>query len=191
MFIGGICQLLLNFPGGPLISGTYSSLYKCAERQTIKQTGLRAWEPVVMWLLNLRLLTLDLLWEASEKSLSLFWFFVTSWTVSCQAPLSTGFSRQEYWSGWPFPSPGDLLNTGIEPGSPPLGSFFTIWATREASWEASILLISPGFIQVNQNQLLLLMANNPDKDVSFCKWAEVSQGSFSALKSPVWPRTEL
>ena len=44
----------------------------------------------------------------------------TPWTVVCQAPLSLGFSRQEYWSGLPFPSPGDLLNPGIEPGSPAL-----------------------------------------------------------------------
>jgi len=44
----------------------------------------------------------------------------TPYTVACQAPLSMGFSRQEYWSGLPFPSPGDLLNIGIEPGSPAL-----------------------------------------------------------------------
>ena len=41
---------------------------------------------------------------------------VTSWTVACQAPASMGFSRQEYWSGLPFPSPGDLPNPGIKPG---------------------------------------------------------------------------
>jgi len=40
------------------------------------------------------------------------------WTVAHQAPLSVGFPRQEYRSGLPFPSPGDLLNPGIEPGSP-------------------------------------------------------------------------
>ena len=42
---------------------------------------------------------------------------VTPWTVACQAPLSMGFSRQEYWSGSPFPSPGDLADPGIEPRS--------------------------------------------------------------------------
>ena len=42
------------------------------------------------------------------------------WTIAHQAPLSMGFSRQEYWSGLPFPSPGDLPNPGIEPGSPAL-----------------------------------------------------------------------
>ena len=40
--------------------------------------------------------------------------------VAHQAPLSMGFSRQEYWSGLPFPSPGDLLDPGVEPGSPAL-----------------------------------------------------------------------
>ena len=45
---------------------------------------------------------------------------VTPWTVARQAPLSMGFSRQEYWSGLPFPSPGDLLDPGIEPRSPAL-----------------------------------------------------------------------
>ena len=45
---------------------------------------------------------------------------VTPWTVARQAPLSLGFSRQEYWSGLPFPSPGDLPNPGIEPRSPAL-----------------------------------------------------------------------
>ena len=40
------------------------------------------------------------------------------WTVALQAPLSMGFSRQEYWSGWPFPSPGDLPDQGSNPGLP-------------------------------------------------------------------------
>ena len=43
---------------------------------------------------------------------------VTPWTVARQAPLSMGFSRQEYWSGLPFPPPGDLPNPGVEPRSP-------------------------------------------------------------------------
>ena len=42
------------------------------------------------------------------------------WSVACQAPLSMEFSRQEYWSGLPFPSPWDLPNLGIEPQSPAL-----------------------------------------------------------------------
>ena len=46
--------------------------------------------------------------------------FATPWTVAYQAPPSMGFSRQEYWSGLPFPSPGDLPDPGIKPGSPAL-----------------------------------------------------------------------
>ena len=46
--------------------------------------------------------------------------FGTPWTVTYQAPLSMGFSRQEYWNGLPFISPGDLPDPGIEPRSPAL-----------------------------------------------------------------------
>ena len=44
--------------------------------------------------------------------------FLMLWTIAHQVPLSMGFSQQEYWSGLPFPSPGDLLNLGIKPASP-------------------------------------------------------------------------
>ena len=54
------------------------------------------------------------------KSLSCVWLFVTPWTVAYQAPPSMEFSRQEYWSGLPFPSPGDPPNPGVEPMSPAL-----------------------------------------------------------------------
>ena len=54
------------------------------------------------------------------KSLSRVRLFVTLWTVAHQAPPSMGFSRQEYWSGLPFPLPGDLPNPGIESRSPAL-----------------------------------------------------------------------
>ena len=54
------------------------------------------------------------------KSLSLVQLFATLWTVAHQAPPSMGFSRQEYWSGLPFPSPGGLPDPGIEPRSPAL-----------------------------------------------------------------------
>ena len=53
----------------------------------------------------------------AESCLTLF---VTPWTIAHHAPLSMGFSRQEYWSGLPFPSPGDLPNPGTEPKSPAL-----------------------------------------------------------------------
>ena len=57
------------------------------------------------------------------KLLSHVLLFVTPWTVAHQVPLSMGFSRREYWNGLPFPSPGDLPDPGIEPGSPVLQAF--------------------------------------------------------------------
>ena len=64
----------------------------------------------------------DIQVKVKVKSLSPVQFFATAWTVAYQAPPSMEFSRQEYWSGLPFPFPGDLPNPGIEPGSP------TLWA---------------------------------------------------------------
>ena len=59
---------------------------------------------------------------------------VTPWTITHQTSLSMELSRQEYWCGLLFPSPGDLPNSGIEPGSVSWisGRFFTVWAIREA-----------------------------------------------------------
>ena len=58
--------------------------------------------------------------KVKVKLLSCVQHFATPWTVARQAPLSMGFPRQEYWSGLPFPSLGDLPETGIKPGSPAL-----------------------------------------------------------------------
>ena len=59
-------------------------------------------------------------------ALSRVQLFATPWTVAHEAPQFMGFSRQEYWNGLPFPSPGDLPDPGIEPTSPTLvGRFFT------------------------------------------------------------------
>ena len=65
----------------------------------------------------------DINWLCSTlkvKSLSRVWIFATPWTVAYQVSPSIGFSRQEYWSELPFPSPGDLPDPGIELGSPSL-----------------------------------------------------------------------
>ena len=73
--------------------------------------------------------------------------FATSWTVACQASLSMGFSRQEYWSGLPFPSPGNIPDPRIKPTSlmsPALaGGFFTTGAT----WDMGIRVISFSYFQ--------------------------------------------
>ena len=73
--------------------------------------------------------------DLKVKLLSRVQLFATPWTVAYQAPPSVGFSRQECWSGLPFPSPGDLRDPGNEPGSPtlqadtllsePPGTYFT------------------------------------------------------------------
>ena len=73
---------------------------------------------------------------ACAHLLSCVRLFVTPWTVARQAPLSMGFSRQEYWSGLPCPSPGDFPNPGIKPTSlvsPALAGGFL---TTSATWEA-------------------------------------------------------
>ena len=85
-------------------------------------------------------------------------FFAIPWTVACQAPLSRGFLRQEYWSGLPFPTPGDLPDPGIKPTSlrsPALpGRFFTtapsenpkpkpfliLWRAKETTDSGTMLL---------------------------------------------------
>ena len=83
------------------------------------------------------------------------------WTVAHQAPLSLGFSRQEYWRGLPFPSPGDLPDPATEPGvSCIAGRFFTIWASREAPCKPfkSIYALELCFSNyVNRNHLKILL----------------------------------
>ena len=81
------------------------------------------------------------------KSLSRVRLFATPWTVAYQAPPSMGFSRQECWSGLPFPSPGDLLDPGIEPGSPELRADALPWEpSGKPGWSlkggSKVLLIS-------------------------------------------------
>ena len=57
------------------------------------------------------------MWLLQAKSLQSLRLFATLWVIALQAPLSMGFSRQEYWSGLPFPPPGDLPDPGMEPES--------------------------------------------------------------------------
>ena len=65
------------------------------------------------------------------------------WTVACQAPLSMGFSRQEYWIGLPFPSPGELPDPGIKPRSPALqADALPTGLCRKADWFSGLVLAS-------------------------------------------------
>ena len=71
---------------------------------------------------------------AMVLSLSCVQLFVTPWTIIHKAPLSMGFPRQEYWSGLPFPPPGDLPDPGIKPGSPALQANSLPTEPRESPW---------------------------------------------------------
>ena len=81
------------------------------------------------------------------KLLSHVWLFATPWTTACQAPPSMGFSRQGYWIGLPFPSPGESSwPRDWTRVSHIAGSCFTLWATREAQeiynlWQNDILFL--------------------------------------------------
>ena len=70
----------------------------------------------------------------------------TPWTVARQAPQSMGFSKQEYWSGLPFPPPGDLLHPGIQSWSPALAEGFfttsTTWSNHSSSVQFSCSVVS-------------------------------------------------
>ena len=65
--------------------------------------------------------------------------FATPWTVAHQAPLSMGFPSQEYWSGLPFPSPGDLSHPGIEPSPPASPALAGGFFTTSTTWEGNSL----------------------------------------------------
>ena len=67
--------------------------------------------------------------------------FANPWTVACQAPLSMELPRQEYWSGLPFPTSGDLPDPGIEPTSLAFPALTGRFFTTSATWEAKIKLL--------------------------------------------------
>ena len=100
---------LLNGPCGLLLWTTHHRLPEQAQKCTVSKSA------------------------HMPSHFSHIWFFANPWTSARQAPLSMGFSRQDYWSGLPCPPPGDLLHPGMVLKSPALaGMFFTIGATWEA-----------------------------------------------------------
>ena len=87
--------------------------------------------------------SLKLIMHASMLScFSHVWLLATLWTIACQAPLSMGFFSQEYWSGLPFPSSGDLPDSGIEPESLMLPALAAGFFTTVATWETPKHIIS-------------------------------------------------
>ena len=104
----------------------YWSGLPCPPPGDLSDTGLKS-ESFMSPALAGRFFTTSATWEAHFNSLkvkvnllSCVRLFATPWRVAYQALQSMGFSRQEYWSGLPFPSPGALPNPGIKPGSPAL-----------------------------------------------------------------------
>ena len=85
--------------------------------------------------------------------LSCVWLFVTPWTVAHQAPLSMGFSRQEYWNGLPFPTPGDLPDPGVKPTFPaaPALQLDSLPLSHQASWTFIKLFGLNCFISLGEN----------------------------------------
>ena len=98
--------------------------------------------------------------KVKVKSLSHVQFFVTPWTVVCQAPLSMEFFRQEYWSRLPFSTPGDLPQTGIKPSSPAFPARAGRFSTTEPHGNPSVSHVSTLY------RSLLKWYTNP-KHVSF------------------------
>ena len=92
--------------------------------------------------------------------------FVTPWAAAHQAPLSTGFSRQEYWSGLPGPSPGDLPHPRIKSATLPSPALADRFFTTSTTWEASVCLITDSYYYIKQSRLF------PDclKSFYYTKW---------------------
>jgi len=80
--------------------------------------------------------------------------FVTLWTIASQAPLSMGFSRQEYWSGLPCPPPGDPPDPGIEPGSPMSPALADKFFTTSITWEAHVCIHIQNFWKDKQEIII-------------------------------------
>ena len=110
---------------------------------------------LLLWqLLLLRVFQLFLTWKMKVKSLSCVWLFATPWTIADHAPPSMGFSRQEYWSGLLFPSPGDLPNPGIESlMSPALAGGIVTTAPPRASLIAQLVKNLPAMQETQETQV--------------------------------------
>ena len=98
-----LCDHIAGSPPGSLVPG----ILQARTREWVAISFSNAWK-----------------WKVKVKLLSRARLLATPWTAAYQAPPSMGFSRQEYWSRLPFPSPGDLPNPGNEPRSPTLQAFY-------------------------------------------------------------------
>ena len=124
---------------------------------------------------------------------SCVWFFVTLWTVACQVPLSMSFSKQGYWSGLPFPSPGNLPDSGIElvsynsciagrsltlghQGKPE----WLIWVAISYYTDVTNCINFPRFYNNTVYSVTVLMARSPNKVSAGCLPPRVLRNMFHA-----------
>ena len=115
--------------------------------------------------------------------------FATPLTVACQAPLSLGIPRQEYWSELPFPSPGDLPDPGIKPPSPVLaGRFFTTEPQEKLTYELTIWkerirvhsIVWGGTCKLEAVEILKVKISSKDRITE--KWLDPIQEILSTLE---------
>ena len=112
------CLLFFSFISGTMIFHMLDHFFRLYSLLFIYMCII-----IIIWWFNIFkycIFVMNFHLKVKVKLLSHVQHFATPWTVAYQAPQSMEFSRQEYWSGLPFPSPGDLPNPGIEPGSPTL-----------------------------------------------------------------------
>ena len=121
--------------------------------------------------------------KKTVKSLSHVWLFATPWNVAYQTPPSMGFSRQEYWSGLPFPSPGDLPNPLTDQTwvSCIIGRHFTVWATiislffpKFANLSYCCCEISPNKKSVHKTALTLAVSSSVSKTILASDWLAIN-----------------
>ena len=119
--------------------------------------------------------------------------FATLQTIARQAPLSMGFPRQEYWSGFPFPSPGDLPNPGIEPtslmSSAVAGRFFTIGTTWKAQDILPQIIINCSVTQAISGHVSWIQSSN-DMVKDEIKWMHQFLSTICANLSVQTNRSE-
>ena len=118
------------------------------------------------------------------KSLSRVRLFATPWTVAYQAPPSMGFSRQEYWSGVPLPSPGGLPDPGIEPGSPEFQAD-ALTSEPPVAWNTLPNLSQPTFLIWKKSMVMLMAQSCSCESVEslVCGWCSgsISPGTLLAV----------
>ena len=145
----GAKLLLSHCPSSPFSDDLPCSSFHTTRRPARPRDGLQNWLRYVFYgLFSVGRLFKS--WCLRAQSLSHVQLFATLWTVACQASLSMGFYRQEYWSGLPFPPLRDLPHPGMEstsPVSPALAGrvfyHWTTWETPFKSWACSSTTEAP------------------------------------------------